>query len=122
MLTSVLQLNLQPNSGSLNYTLSAGGSVTFSGAATVTRTRQLGVSGSVAFSGGTNLRRERVLLSSGSVTFSGAASLRKEKILAAGGPVVFSGVASITFLPGGVATTTPYRNISIGLGSQNRIS
>lgn len=133
-----------PGAGGINYTLSAEGSVSFSGAATVNRTRQLAVSGSVAFSGGTNLLRERVLLPSGSVvfsgtaafstasaftlsaggavTFSGEASLRKEKILTAGGPVVFSGVASISFLPDGVATTTPYRNISIGLGNQNRIS
>jgi hypothetical protein len=140
----VYSLSAVAGAGGLNYTLSAGGSVTFSGAAPVSKTRQLAVSGSVAFSGTVALRRERVLLPSGSVvfsgtaafstassytlasggtvSFSGAAVLGRTKILAAAGTVAFSGSTPVIFTPVGGATTAPYRNISIGLGNQNRIS
>ena len=135
-----------PTTSGLDYTLSAGGSVNFSGSSFLLREKVLSAGGSVSFSGSALFRRERALSSGGSVTFSGSAPfsssaqytlsaggsvnlsgtgiILRQKILNSGGQVTFAGSTPLLFIPagGGGTSERPYRFISIGLGSDGKLS
>jgi hypothetical protein len=77
------------------YAAAAGGGTTYT----------ISPSGSVAFSGAVPLLRTRVQSASGTVTFSGASSLLRTRTQVPSGTVTFSGAAPITFVPAAGGTT-----------------
>ncbi len=83
--------------GSSNtYTLSPGGSFTFSGSSSVIKTKQYSPSGSVTFSGTAAELKTKIQVPSGNITYSGTASLTltngsTEYTITPSGTITFSG-------------------------------
>jgi hypothetical protein len=91
-------------SGGTTYTLSPGGTVTFSGSSPFAREKVISAGGTVTFNGAATLIKTKVLSVVGSVIFSGSAPIVKTKVLSAGGLVSFSGTAPMNFIPAGSGT------------------
>jgi hypothetical protein len=87
--------------GSSNtYTLSPGGSFTFSGSSSVIKTKQYSPSGSVTFSGTATELKTKIQVPSGNITYSGTASI-----------TLTNGSTTYTITPSGTITfsgTTDY--------------
>lgn len=88
-----------PSATSNTYTLSPGGSFTFSGSSNVLKTKQYSPSGSITFSGTAPELKTKVQVPSGLVTFSGTASLTLTNgsttyTMSPGGTITFSGTTN----------------------------
>lgn len=79
--------------GGTEYTITPSGSIVFSGAVPLLKTRTQIPSGSFTLSGTVPLRKERIQIPSGSFTLSGTVPFRKERIQVPSGSVIFSGTA-----------------------------
>jgi hypothetical protein len=88
--------------GGTIYTLTAGGTITFTGTVPLIKTNVVPASGTLTLSGGTNLLRTRAQPASGTITFVGGTDLRRTRVFTLSGNITFSGTAPITFVPGGV--------------------
>lgn len=91
------------------YTLSPGGTLTFSGTLNLLRERQLVPTGSIVFSSSAGFLRERILVPVGSIVFSGVAALLRTRLFTPSGQIVFSGTAPIS--NSGVFTLSPSGSI-----------
>ncbi len=81
--------------GPQTYSYTATGGLTFSGTATVTRSRLKTAAGGIVFSGSANATRGAVKSATGGIVFSGSATQTRGVVRAASGGITFSGSASI---------------------------
>lgn len=96
--------------GGTTYTMSPGGTITFSGTVAQRREHVQPGSGSITFSGTVAQRLTRAFSPSGSITFSGTVPLLRTRLQTTSGSIVFSGTApfsqsnTYTLSPGGTIT------------------
>lgn len=110
--------------GSVDHTLTTGGSFTLSGNINLLKERTMSAGGQLALTGTAAFAStsQYTLTAGGIVTFVGGASMLKQKILSPSGQVSLGGSASLAFIPaGGVVSAAP-RNLFIGVGQKSRLS
>lgn len=95
-------LNINAGGGGTTYTLTVGGSYTFSGAVPQIRERKQVTGGSIVFSGAVPQLRTRTQNVSGGMVLSGAANYQRVKQYTPSGSIVFSGTAPLS--AGGTAS------------------
>lgn len=96
--------------GGTTYTMTPGGTITFTGTVLQRREHVQAISGSISFSGTSSQLLTRVFSPSGSITFSGDNSLLRTRLFTPSGNITFSGTApfsqnnTYTLSPGGTIT------------------
>lgn len=96
--------------GGTIYTMTPGGTITFTGTVLQRREHVQPISGSIAFSGTVAQRLTRAFSPSGSISFSGTNTLLRTRLFTPSGNITFSGTApfsqnnTYTLSPGGIIT------------------
>lgn len=96
--------------GGTTYTMTPGGTITFTGTVLQRREHVQPISGSIAFSGTSSQLLTRVFSPSGSISFSGTNDLLRTRLFTPSGDITFSGTApfsqnnTYTLSPGGTIT------------------
>jgi len=110
-----ININGTSGGGGTTYTLSPGGTITFSGTGGQIRERIQIATGNITFSGAVELLRTRTMVPTGDITFSGSATETRIRVIAPTGQITFTGTAPLID-PNAVGGVTTWRTLT-GMGN-----